>query len=60
MWGILKKNGMQRKPKNIDQLWEFSQEEQQKIPLEAFTKAFNSIPKRIRAGIKAKVSHTKY
>ena len=38
MWAILKKGVMERKPKNVDELWQFSQEEWVKIPLDTIKK----------------------
>ncbi len=60
MWAILKKSVMERKPKNVDELWQFSQEEWEKIPLDTLQKAYKPIPRRIRAVLEAKGSHTKY
>ena len=54
VWHILKKNVARRFPKNLDELWKFSEEEFYKIPDEYIKNLFDSISKRLNLVVKNK------
>jgi hypothetical protein len=62
LWHILKMHLQQYEnpPKGIQELWERVQEEWEKIPKEECVNLINSMPRRIKAVLKAKGGHTKY
>ena len=56
----MKENVAKLKPKNLDEVWEYCQDEWEKIPTEKIQVQYESLPKHIRAVLDAKGSHTKY
>jgi hypothetical protein len=62
LWHILKMclQQYENPPKGIQELWERVQEEWEKIPKEECVNLINSMPRRIKAVLKAKGGHTKY
>ena len=60
LWKIMKENVAKRKPKNLDEVWEYCQDEWEKIPTEKIQVLYESLPKRIRAVLDTKASHKKY
>lgn len=50
----------ERRPTSIHDLWEYVQEEWEKIPLEHIQRLYESMPSRVQAVIKAKGGQTRY
>ena len=46
-WSLLKKGVFRKHPKNIEELWEFCQEEFERIPLKYIQNLYSSIPDRL-------------
>ena len=53
-WSYLKKRVKARQPKNKNELWQFTQQEWQKIPVKYFENLAYSFPSRMKQVIAAK------
>ena len=59
-WSILKSQVLKQQLKSAEELWSVAQEEWETISNDAITKLYESIPRQIKAVLKAKGLHTKY
>ena len=60
MWDELKSKVKNRNPRNVDDLWRYSQEEFGNISNDYITKLYQSLPRRIGSVVAAKGGSTKY
>ena len=60
LWSILKKNICKRHPETLEELWNYAQEEFEKIPVEYIVKLYDSIPRRLQLVVAKRGYPTKY
>lgn len=60
LWDFLKGKVSERKPMNVEELWNITQEEFNLIPDDYIKKLYASMPRRVSAVIQAKGANTKY
>lgn len=60
LWNDLKEIVYSKGPQNLDELWEFIHDEWNNFSVERIQKAYQSIPRRIKAVVKAGGGSTKY
>lgn len=59
-WHAMKKQVLQLQPRNLQEFWDYCQEEQEIIPNEKFWTLFHSMPHRIEAIIRTIRSTTNF
>ena len=60
VWSLLKKRVFERRPKNIEELWAFCQEEFERIPLEYIQNLYSSIPDRLNKIVQCNGKNIKF